>query len=126
MVVDFAVVNNPDVLILVGKWLMAGLDVNNAQPPHCQTDIFLDKKPFVVGAAVHNALIHAGEQVALDMPVPIREKNAADSTHINPSLRSISRSVSRRCSYGARIPGTCSTACGSDEKICFSFSSNIT
>src|SRR5712671_353987 len=83
VVVDFAVVDNPDVLVFIGKRLVAGLHVNNAQPPHRQTDILLDKKTFIVGAPVHDALVHAGEQVALDMPLPIGEKNAADSTHIN-------------------------------------------
>src|SRR6202022_867451 len=97
VVIDFAVVDNPDVMVFVGKRLMAGLNVNNAQPPHGQTDIFLDEKPFVVGSAMHNALIHAGEHVALDMPVPIREKNATDSTHISPGLRFVSRKFRYTC-----------------------------
>src|ERR1035441_10871341 len=44
MVVDFSVEDDPNILVLVGERLVPGLDVNDAQPPHGQADIFFDEK----------------------------------------------------------------------------------
>src|SRR5579859_7599946 len=82
VVVDLAVVDDPNVLTLVSQRLVAALDVDNAQAAHGQTDVLLHEEAFVVRAAVNDAAIHARQHVALYPPVAIGEKNAADSTHI--------------------------------------------
>ena len=82
MVIDLAVEDDPDILVLVGQRLMAALDVNDAQPPHGQADILFDEEAFVVGPAMRDPAVHAGQHVTLDVPVAIGKEDAADSTHI--------------------------------------------
>jgi hypothetical protein len=58
MVVDFPVVNNPKTLVFIGDRLLPSLDVNDAEPAHCQADIFLNEKPFIVWPAMHDLVVH--------------------------------------------------------------------
>src|SRR5580700_2701843 len=71
VVVDFAVVDDPNILALVGQRLMTCLDVNDAQPPHGQAHILLHEKTVIVGTTVRDALIHARQHVSLDAPVRV-------------------------------------------------------
>ena len=81
MVINLTVEYDPDVLIFVGQRLMTTLDVDDAETPHGQANIFLDEEAFVIRPAVHDAAVHARQHVALDVPVAIGEEDPADSTH---------------------------------------------
>src|ERR1019366_7074829 len=49
MVINLTVEYDPDVLIFVGQRLMTTLDVDDAETPHGQANIFLDEEAFVIG-----------------------------------------------------------------------------
>ncbi len=74
MVVDFAIENDPDVMIFVGQRLVSALDVDDAKPPHGQTDILFDEEALVVRPAMHDAAVHARQHVAFHVPVAIRKR----------------------------------------------------
>src|SRR5262249_35562471 len=84
VVVNFAVKDDPDVSLFVADRLMPALHIDDAEPAHCQTDAPLDKKAGVIGAAVHNLLVHFCQRLALHA-TRIKPKNSADPAH-NQSL----------------------------------------
>ena len=88
MVINLAIENDPDILVLVGQRLMAALDVNDAQTPHGEADILLNEETLVVGPSMHDSSVHAGQDVTLDVPVAIGKEDAADPTHISESFHS--------------------------------------
>ena len=98
MVVDLAVENDPDILIFIRQRLMTTLDVNNAEASHGQADVLFHEKPFIIRPAMHDAAVHAGEDVPFDVPVTIRKENAADSTHKLDLLRTSGHRVRRQLS----------------------------
>src|SRR5438876_5601418 len=81
MVVDFPVVNNPQILVFIRDRLLPGLHVNDAEPPHSQTDIFLDEKTFIVWSAMHDLVVHPDQCVALHRLPDIGIENSANSAH---------------------------------------------
>ena len=91
MIIDFAVEDDPDILLLVGQRLMPGLDVDNAQPPHGQAEVFFDEIPFVIRPAMRDAPVHARQRTGLNPPITLGEKNTANSAHIRPASSKIER-----------------------------------
>src|SRR2546430_3432716 len=82
VVVDFTVVNNPEVLVLVRDWLVPCLDVNNAQSAHSQSNVALHKEPVVIRTTVHDLRIHMRQRVAFHVPARTETKNSANSAHL--------------------------------------------
>ena len=64
VVVDFAVENDPDILIFVGRAAGVRLDVDDAQPAHGQANILFDEETFIIGPAMDDAAVHARQHVA--------------------------------------------------------------
>jgi hypothetical protein len=58
IVVNLAVVHEPDGLVFVGNRLFAGVHVYNAQAPHRQTNIFRRVATLFVRASVDDLLVH--------------------------------------------------------------------
>jgi hypothetical protein len=81
VVVDLTVVNDPNVLVFVGKGLVAGLDVDDAQSPHRQANILFDKIALVVGTAMQDSAIHRRQRIAAYAPISISKKDPTDSAH---------------------------------------------
>jgi hypothetical protein len=81
VVVEFAVVDDPEVLVFIADGLMAGLNVDDAQPPHGETDIPFNQETLIIRAAMDDSLIHFCQHVPLDPPSSILIKNSADSAH---------------------------------------------
>jgi hypothetical protein len=81
MVIDFAVEDDPKALVLVRDWLMAGLYIDDAEPPHGKTNIPLHEKPIVIGAAMRDLAIHGRENAPVHILTRAGIENAADSAH---------------------------------------------
>src|SRR5579864_7592462 len=81
MVVQFSVVNDPEIFVFVRDGLMSGLNIDDAQPPHGKSDIRLHEEAIIVRPAVNDALVHFRQRVALDSPRPVAMKNSANSAH---------------------------------------------
>ncbi len=81
VIVNLAVEDDPDIMILVGQRLVAAFHVDNAQPPHGQADIFFDEEALVIGPAMHDAAVHARQHLSLNVPVAFGKEDSADSTH---------------------------------------------
>ena len=81
MVIELAVIYDPDVLFLVGNGLVAGLDIDDAESPHGEADVGLDEKAIIIRPAMSNALVHFCQRVPLHAPGPIAIKHSADSAH---------------------------------------------
>src|SRR5512146_2170949 len=60
MVIDLAVEDDPDVLVFVGKRLMAGLYVDDAKAPHGQADAPLHEETAVVRTTMNDLVVHCG------------------------------------------------------------------
>ena len=84
MVVDFAVVDDAQGFVFVRDGLMAGSEVNDAQAAHGQTNVALQEKALVVGAAMDDLTVHGCEGLAAHCPGPVLEEHTADSTHELP------------------------------------------
>jgi hypothetical protein len=86
VIVDFAVENDPNGFVFIADGLMTGLNVDDAEAPHRQSDIVLDKKTVIVGATMDDLPVHGDQLIALNALSGVRMpgigiKNAADSTH---------------------------------------------
>src|SRR5260370_12575932 len=78
MVVDLSVVNNPDVVCLVGDGLMAGLDIDDAEPPHSQTKVLLHEKSFVIRTTIDDLMVHDRQNALVHPLLPVFEKTSAN------------------------------------------------
>src|SRR5919198_796167 len=90
-VVDLAVENDPDGAVLIVNRLMARREVDDAEAPHSEGDLFvnaaLHQQPVVVRSAMTDDLTHALQQLASLVeaerrPSGGRFSEAGDSTHM--------------------------------------------
>src|SRR5437867_610734 len=85
VIVDFAVIDDPQALVLVADRLVTSADIDNAEAPHGQSNVAFDKEAVVVRPSVHDLRIHLRQRVALNAPFLSGIHNSADSTHISRS-----------------------------------------
>src|SRR5436309_16103425 len=85
VIVDFTVIDDPQAVVLVANRLLSGPNIYDAEPPHSQPDVALDKKAIVIRPAVRDLRIHLRQRVALNAPFLSGIHNSADSTHISRS-----------------------------------------
>src|SRR5689334_8181751 len=83
VVVNLAVINDPDISRFVGKWLMSAPHVDDAEPAHGQADVSLEISSGVIRAAMHHLLIHGFQRIAFYTGRWIKTENATDSTHLS-------------------------------------------
>jgi hypothetical protein len=70
-VVDLAVEDDPNSLVLVVNRLMPRGQVDDAEPAHAEAHPALDVQPFIVGSAMTNDLAHAMREREVGVaPVP--------------------------------------------------------
>src|ERR1039458_7175951 len=119
VVVDFTIEDDPNALIFIADRLVTGLDVDDAEATHSQSDVLLDKKAVIVGPAVDDLLVHRDEHVAIHSHIWLGMENTADSTHDYAPipLGSLPGTI-KSLSAQTRSSGCCNRTCsGSDEKI---------
>ena len=105
VVVEFAVVDDPDVVLFVADGLVTGLDIDDAQPAHGQSDVSFHEEAIVIGAAMNDLLIHTGERFPLS-PASIGVENPANSAHVYTPIRRGSSSASFP-SMGSNVDSIC-------------------
>jgi hypothetical protein len=81
MVVDLAVENDPDVGSFVADRLMSRLNIYDAQTPHGQSHILVQKETVVIRSTVCDPPIHPRQCVQVHPAPAIRQKKSADPTH---------------------------------------------
>jgi hypothetical protein len=81
VVINFSVEDDPDIARCVRKRLLSGMQVNHTQPPHPQSDIFVQEHTVVVGAAMRHAAIHGLKRLALDLLPFFDNEDSAYSAH---------------------------------------------
>src|SRR5579859_1623128 len=81
MVIDFPVVDDPDIAVLVSQRLVTAFYVNNAEASHGQPNVLFDEEPFIVWTAMHDLPVHACQHIARNAPVTVLKEDSADSTH---------------------------------------------
>ena len=79
---NLAVTDEKQAVVLVGQWLVAGQQINNAQPTEAEPDTVLDKPAAIVGPAMRQHLRHGVDNIRRDPLVTPDAKNAANSTQI--------------------------------------------
>src|SRR6516164_6185303 len=81
VIINLAVVNQPHVSIFVRERLVAGLEIDDAQPAHRQSHILGQIETSIVGAAMYDLLVHGFERGAPDSMLGVEIYRATDSTH---------------------------------------------
>jgi hypothetical protein len=81
VVINFTVVDDPEILVLIGHGLVAILKVNNAQTAHGQTNISVDENSFIVRSTMDDLQAHSSKSATLNPGIPVTMKNSADSAH---------------------------------------------
>jgi hypothetical protein len=81
MVIEFAVIDDPEIFIFVGNRLMAGLDVDNAKSSHRQPDIAIEEKSVIIRAAMDDPLIHRSQRLSFSAPRPVGMEDSTNATH---------------------------------------------
>ena len=81
MIVDLAVKDQRDRIILIRDRLMTRLHINDAQPAHGHADIGRMKETGVIGPPMNNLAVHFLKKAAFDFPFAIEVENAANSAH---------------------------------------------
>ncbi len=59
--VDFAVENDPDGAVFVRDWLMTGIEVDDAEPPHAEAAWPVDMEALVIRPAMANPVAHRAD-----------------------------------------------------------------
>ena len=80
-VVDFAVEDDPDRAILVGKRLMASLDVDDGEPPKSERCMLVAVDPLIIGPAMNQSLDHLVERAVAEPSAAVRPGRATDPAH---------------------------------------------
>ena len=122
MVVNLSVIDDPDAFVFIGDRLMPGADVDNAQPPHGESDILFHQETAVVRSAMHDLLIHRGEHVRTDAPVSIGMEDSADSTHnyLPVRLGSVPASAGSGSGQKFRTASSFTTISSPEKNVCTS------
>ena len=81
VIVDFTVEHDPHSPVLVVNRLLAGRQVDNAQPPHAYADATGYVNAFVVRPAVRECLAHPSYVFNIGLVAAVRTNDAGYSTH---------------------------------------------
>jgi hypothetical protein len=71
VVVDFAVEDDPDASVFITDGLVTGVNVDDAEAAHCQSDILLGKQAIVVWPTMDDLFIHRHQHVAIHLLSPV-------------------------------------------------------
>jgi hypothetical protein len=102
VVVELAVVNEPDVLIFVCDGLVSGPNVDDAQAAQGQPDVSLQVETIVIRAAMNDAPVHLCERRTIYLLCPMGMEHAANAHDYAPvrleSFPGTTNSISTRSS----------------------------
>ncbi len=65
VVVDLPVEDNLKGFVFIVDRLLAGLEIDDAEPSHAEAHASVEKEPLVVGAAVSNGVAHGPENLQI-------------------------------------------------------------
>ena len=86
VVVDLAVLDDPDRLVLVADRLIAAREIDDGQASRSEADVAVDVRATAVGAAVNEGLVHRSQDLGID-PFAVEPRDSADSTHATSVVR---------------------------------------
>jgi hypothetical protein len=81
MVKQLAVEDHDNVPLLIGHWLLAIREADNAQPARCQRDSRLKKEALFVRASMHQGTRHSPHDFLRHGSLPGEIDNACNSAH---------------------------------------------
>src|SRR5208282_1202501 len=114
MVIDFAVEGDPDRAILIAQRLLAGFEIDDAQPAHRQANVGVEMRSALVRPAMHDLPVHCIEHGPFDGTPAIKLEDATDSAHLFsgpiPQFANFGDRRGRLCAIYARVPA---------ESLCF-------
>jgi len=58
VVIDFTIEDDPNAFVFIADRLVTGLDIDDAEAAHRQSNVLLDKKTVIVWPAVDDLLVH--------------------------------------------------------------------
>jgi hypothetical protein len=80
VVVDLAVEDDPDGPILVADWLLAALEVDDAQPSHAESNTWTEIHAFLVRAPVHQQSAHRADFLFQDR-FAVKANDSSNTAH---------------------------------------------
>ena len=83
VVVDLAVVDNDDRVVLVVERLLARRDIDDRKASMAKSDARRDMQAAFVGSTVMLALVHAHERRTVDLATATQVNDAGDSAHLS-------------------------------------------
>jgi hypothetical protein len=101
VIVDLAVKDNRNGLILIHHGLVSSGDIDDGKASDSDADVPVEIKPFIVRSPVVNHTGHIFQDSAVDRPLRITIHNAADTAHVVTLL-------SPSCFLVCRIEKLCS------------------
>lgn len=102
-VVDFAVEDNPDGAVLVGKRLVTAFEVDDREAAKAKADVRGDVEAGVIGAAMGNGIGHGLDKHGRDAGLGIKDELAANAAHAG-YLQMVSRPQRRSSCWWRRKP----------------------
>ena len=82
VVVDLTVEDRPDAAVLAAHRLVTALEVDDLEPTHRQRGRAFEEESLVVGAPVHQPIVHPLQDSRIRRPVPAREDVTDDAAHV--------------------------------------------
>src|SRR5260370_25014722 len=69
VVVNLAIEYYPDSSVFVRNWLVAGGQIDDAEPPHADAAAAIEIKPFILWAAVPDLVAHRANSAQFHLPL---------------------------------------------------------
>ena len=79
-VVNLAVEDHPDGSVFVGNGLVAGAEIDDAEPPHADPAAAVDVIAFVVRSAMPDLIAHRADVGQIGLP--LAQKLSGNATHV--------------------------------------------
>src|SRR5450432_65541 len=83
VVVDFAVIDDPDIAGFVRQGLVTGLDVDDDETAHGDAHVAVEEKAFIIRTAVGDLAVHRGQRGPIHATRSILVEDPADATHLS-------------------------------------------
>ena len=83
-VVQLAVVDDPNRLVLVRDRLLAGVKIDDRQPPHSESDTTIDEVTVIVGSSVTDDIAHRAEPIWICTLFAYESRDSAHQRRVNP------------------------------------------
>jgi len=81
VVVDLAIEDDPRGLILIGKWLMSGRKIDNAEAAMAECRLLVGESARIIWPAMRDDIAHARDTIAVVWGQPFGGNDSRDSAH---------------------------------------------